>query len=315
MAVLKVRLLGGFELERADSIVSPPATPKSRSLLAYMILRRDRLTHRETLCATLWPDESEAVARKALRTALWRIRSALDGEMEHSPYIYADAYQAGLRRSAPVSVDIWDFDDIISGIDAKVDAALDATDAEAMACAASLYRGPYAAGVYDDWISSEQSRLHQAYLRLLERMAAFHALQQRWLQAIGWAERALASDPLREHLHRTVMACHISMGDRPSALRQYARCEAVLRSELGIQPMAETRALLDQIRGPAADSAPAARRTRSSGLLTRRGRRDEGLDGELCAAVSTLRQVARKLDKARSDRGRRSAPIAPILPR
>lgn len=250
MAPLNVRLLGGFTLERDNAVVALPPTPKSRLLLAYLILNRDRLIHRETICATLWPEESEAVARKALRTALWRIRSAIEGEDSEGGYLYADAYQLGFRGTQPVWTDLWEFEGAISATDIKADDMLDLDDGTAMVAAAQLYRGDCGAGLYDDWLAVEQERLQNAYLTLIERISGFHARRQNWLQAISWAERALVLDPLREHLHRAVIACHLSMGDRPSALRQYARCEAALRDELGITPMAQTVALREALTEP-----------------------------------------------------------------
>ena len=248
--VLEIRLLGGFEMKRGGAILSLPTTPKSRSLLVYLILNHGRLAHRETVCVTLWPDESKCVARKALRAALWRIRSALENRRRADDYIYGDAYQVGFRRAAPIWVDVWEFEEAVVASDFKMDEALDATDGERMSRAALLYHGNFGAGLYDEWIMLEQSRLEHAHLALLDRIARFHASHQHWPQAIGWAERALAVDPLREHLHRMIMSCHMSMGDRPSALRQFKICEAALKSELGIEPMAETQALLDSIHNP-----------------------------------------------------------------
>jgi len=300
---LKIRLLGGFELQRGNAILIAPPTPKSRSLLAFLVLNRDRLAPRETVCALLWPDESEAAARKALRTALWRIRCAIEpGEDDSDRFVYGDAHQIGFRESERVWVDAWAFEDAIAAADAKPDEALDLADGEAMAQAAALYRGDYAAGVYDDWLAAEQARLRLAHLALIERIVAFHRRRERWLQAIAWAERALSRDPLREHLHRAVMACHMSIGDRPSALRQYARCEAALKAELGIAPMAETRALRDTIRTeapfhpPDAAAEPPLRRHAAGPGAPR-----ERLGSEVDAALSALRKVAQRLDEARAE--------------
>ena len=44
------------------------------------------------------------------------------------------------------------------------------------------------------------------------------------------------------------MVCFYRMGSRPLALRQYARCEEILRSEMDLEPMSETRELRDRIR-------------------------------------------------------------------
>jgi len=151
----------------------------------------------------------------------------------------------------------------------------------------------------------EQSRLQLAHLALLERIAAFHASHQRWMQAIGWAERALITDPLREHLHRIVMSCHMSMGDRPCALRQYARCEAALKSELGIEPMVETRALRDSIRGHGPDQASQSRNGKHGAPAQTDEPVETRLGNEVDAALSTLREVAQRLDQALT-KGRRS---------
>ncbi|HEX8573156.1 MAG TPA: BTAD domain-containing putative transcriptional regulator [Allosphingosinicella sp.] len=295
MDVLKIRLLGGFEMERGGAVLPLPPTPKSRSLLAYLVLNRDRLVHREVVCALLWPDEDEAVARKALRTALWRIRSAIEAGGQSDGYIYSDAYQVGLRGDAPVWADVAEFERVIAGLDSRADDALEAADGESMIAAAQLYRGDFAAGVYDEWVLIEQARLRLAHLALLERIAAFQARRERWLQAIGWAERALACDPVREHLHRVVMSCHMSMGDRPSALRQYAHCEAALMNELGIEPMVETRQLRDSIGGgngrrPGPPSKPRAKRAEKP---------EARLGREVDKALSTIRMAAKRLDRAR----------------
>lgn len=294
MAPLNIRLLGGFALERDDAVVALPPTPKSRLLLAYLILNRDRLIHRETICATLWPEESEAVARKALRTALWRIRSALEGADGEGDYIYADAYQLGFRGTQPVWTDLWTFEDAISGTDIKADDALDLGDGTTMVIAAQLYRGDCGAGLYDDWLAVEQERLQNAYLTLIERISGFHARRQNWLQAISWAERALVLDPLREHLHRAVMACHLSMGDRPSALRQYARCEAALRDELGITPMAQTVALREAL------IEPCGGERRSAQPKVRLRRTAKRIDASIAEALAIVRRANARPEEPRA---------------
>ncbi len=288
---LSVRLLGGFALERDGIVVALPPTPKSRLLLVYLVLNRDRLIHRETVCATLWPEDTAAVARKALRTALWRIRCAIEGEGGEGGHIYADAYQLGFRGTWPVWVDLWAFEDAIAATDIKADDALDEADAANLTCAVHLYRGDCAAGLYDDWLTIEQERLHNAHLSLVERIFAYHARHQNWLQAIAWAERALALDPLREHLHRAVMACHLSMGDRPSALRQYARCENALRDELGIAPMAETAAMRDSLIEPCGERSAASPKPRGKRTTKR-------VDASIADTLAIVRRGAARPDAA-----------------
>jgi hypothetical protein len=62
-------------------------------------------------------------------------------------------------------------------------------------------------------------------------------------------EQLLALDPLQEQHHREAMRLFAATGRREAAIAQYERCRAVLRDELGLQPMAETEALAASLRG------------------------------------------------------------------
>jgi hypothetical protein len=58
----------------------------------------------------------------------------------------------------------------------------------------------------------------------------------------------LTHDPCREDGHRTAMRCHVRLGERAQALRQYMLCEAVLRTEFNAKPEPATTVLFDQVR-------------------------------------------------------------------
>src|SRR5688572_220693 len=82
MNELRVHLLGGVEVFRADTLLPAFPTQKSLSLFAYLVLARGRLVHRDTLCGHFWGDQTDVEARKALRTCLWRIRSVIEPDEE-----------------------------------------------------------------------------------------------------------------------------------------------------------------------------------------------------------------------------------------
>jgi DNA-binding SARP family transcriptional activator len=72
--------------------------------------------------------------------------------------------------------------------------------------------------------------------------------RREWRKAIARGSELLRRDPFREHIHRELMKCHYAMGNRPAAVRQFSACVRILREELDIDPMAETRALIEGIR-------------------------------------------------------------------
>src|SRR5512134_3414977 len=79
--MLEIRLLGEFNLRRNGQTVGIPSRP-AQSLLAFLILTAGTVHRRERLAGLLWPEISDADARRNLRRALWHIRKATDGQMQ-----------------------------------------------------------------------------------------------------------------------------------------------------------------------------------------------------------------------------------------
>ncbi len=74
---------------------------------------------------------------------------------------------------------------------------------------------------------------------MLLDLAQQHEEQGRWHDAIMAAERLLELHPLSEEAHRRLMRLNLN-DDRPAALKAYARCRALLRQELQLDPLPET---------------------------------------------------------------------------
>lgn len=77
--------------------------------------------------------------------------------------------------------------------------------------------------------------------------------------AIDIAQRLVKLDPLREASHRLLMTLFAESGQRAAALKQYTSCATVLSVELGVEPEAETKSVLQDIRK--ADESPRMRST------------------------------------------------------
>ena len=88
--MLKIRLLGQFDVRAAGPRVEGP-TRTGQSLLAYLILNAGTPQRRERLAGMFWPDTSDDQARHNLRTELWRVRKALDGQnVSSADYLLAE---------------------------------------------------------------------------------------------------------------------------------------------------------------------------------------------------------------------------------
>lgn len=292
MRELRIRLFGGLDVHGDGTLLPPFCTQKSRSLFAYLVLHQGRFVNRDVLCGRLWQDLDDRAAKKALRTALWRIRSLIEpDEEDRGAFLEVDGHQVRFRESSRVWVDALEFERCVG---ASPESASDAIDFEALAIAASLYRGDLLEGMYDEWCESEQVRFRLTYLTVLELLMAHRQHEHRWREAIAIGGRVLHSDPLREHVHRGVMECHVAMGDRPMALRQYWECVRRLDEAFGIGPMAQTRRLYERIKdgdvaGPRPNGAAPNQNNRELVELA------ADVEGALC----TLHSITQRLERAR----------------
>lgn len=260
MQPLRIRMLGGLHVSRGEQPLGGFPTQKSRGLFAYLALNRGRSHSRGTLVGRFWGDSPESVARKNLRTDIWRIRAVLEPEgVAPGSCLFVCQDEVALSASADHWLDVHEFE---ARLDEAGTGEADERVAGLLRAAVELYRGDLLEGVDDDWCIFERERLRLRYLSALERLMGHHQGRGEWTEVAAYGQRLLASDPFREHVHRAVIRCHLALGDRAAALRQFETCARLLRQELEAEPCAETLALAAEARGvvpaPAAPSVPAA---------------------------------------------------------
>jgi DNA-binding SARP family transcriptional activator len=111
-----------------------------------------------------------------------------------------------------------------------------------------LYRGELMEGFYDEWVLAERARLSELYLAALYRLVAFHRARGDTAAVARYGDQALRCEPLREDVHRELMAAYAEAGQSQRAIEQFERCRRLLATDLGIDPMPETLALVARIR-------------------------------------------------------------------
>jgi DNA-binding SARP family transcriptional activator/tetratricopeptide (TPR) repeat protein len=234
--MLRIELLGGFRVWCDGVVVTTFHSQKAQALLAYLVLFRQRAHPRSFLAGLLWGDCDETHARANLRCALHWLRKVLKG-----PYLLSEGASLRFNTKSEYSLDVEEFERKFE------DAAHGEERASLLQEAVALYQGDLLVGFYDDWVLIEQERLRELYLQTLKDLSAYYTEHKEYTQAIAWARRALAANPLQEEVHRALMQLYVCAGDRAAALQQYADCAAVLQTKLNVQPLPEMRALHEQL--------------------------------------------------------------------
>lgn len=246
---LRISLFGGVQIERDGEPDQSQISNTARMLLAYLVLYRDRAHSRDMLASMLWGDYSQARARNCLNTTLWRLRRILEphGIPAGTYLLTVPAGELAFNLESQFWLDVAEFESRVAKITALPVEKVSLQDVYLLEDTVHLYKGDLLEGHYCEWALRERERLRLIYLDAMFYLMRFYCLQNNASKAIGYGQKIIAFDPLREDVHRQMIRLYLQNGQRSLAVRQYRLCEAVLRDELAIQPMRETQLLFEQV--------------------------------------------------------------------
>ena len=240
-------------------------TRKTLALLAYLVLEPGPHA-RDKLADLLWSQALDGSGRASLRNALAQINAEIG---------------AGLVRSSRDAVG-WDAPDLETDVHSLEDASRAAGDGDAtpelearLARAAHLCRGELLEGLgfedapdFDDWLLARREIAHSLLDAVLERLSALYAASGRVNLALETAQRRVRLEPLSEAAHRGVIELHLRAGHRTAALEAYRACQGIFERELGLEPDAQTRALVERLLEPGPRPTPPTQTIPPSALST-----------------------------------------------
>lgn len=250
MPGLKLLLLGAPRIEYDEAPVEL-GRRKALALLVYLAATGEH-HHRDTLATLLWPTSSQRNARASLRRDLSVLNTALGDE-----WLDTNQELVGLRRRPDLWLDVERFHYHLNACRQHEHDSDDVCSAclAPLSEAAALYRDDFLAGftlpdcpAFDEWQFFEAERLRQACASVLERLVVGYSAQEDYQQAIPFAQRWVALDPLHELAHRHLMQLYACTDQWAAAVRQYRKCKRVLQEELGVPPGDETTEVYQAIK-------------------------------------------------------------------
>jgi predicted ATPase/DNA-binding SARP family transcriptional activator len=243
------------------------------ALLAYLLLHRGKMLHRDVVAFALWPDHDEVKARANLRRHMHLINKSFEAGGGPSP-LAGKHRSIGWNPGCDVWVDLVEFERLAEA----PETAHEAVD---------LYAGDFLMRQDYDWATDARERLRRRAMTLLEELAERARERGDFAAAIGYCRRLLQLDPWREDTVRRLIALRRLSGDGAGAAQEYRAFAQALRDEMGAEPMPETRAMLEE------ESASLPRRASRGNVpapVTKFLGRDRELE-ELTALAQTRRLV------------------------
>jgi TolB-like protein/DNA-binding SARP family transcriptional activator len=196
---------------------------------------------RDKLMSLLWGSHFDVQAQQNLRKALSRLRHALGED------VFANGDELVSLRPGAVACDATTFERLI-----------EEGSRESLRAATDLYKDVFLSDVsiqeegFVEWMTDQRNRLEGLALNALVHLGETEEGRGDLQHALEVAGRAVAMDELREDAHRLIIRCLAAAGRRAEALKRYDQLAALLKRELGVEPDANTRSLIDELRLPGA---------------------------------------------------------------
>lgn len=242
---IQISIFGAFDIRVDDESQRLGISGPTRSMLQYLLCYNGHLARREHLMEMFWPQTCIERRRSSLNSAIWRIKKGL----KSIPLLGLDATADCVRvtgcRAPQVEIDFVCLENAVGGLgttDEQRAAGLDALIEILNRCHSAPLDG-----LDDEWACIERERL--SALRMRGMTVATHTLAalHRYDEALDMGRRILVHEPYRECTFQEMLCLHVLNGERARALQLFDQFTAALEGDLGIEPMAETRALRDYI--------------------------------------------------------------------
>jgi LuxR family maltose regulon positive regulatory protein len=241
---LRLSLLGGVEVYGPGGEKIPNKAWTSRRALhifIYLVAKGRKGVSKERLMDLFWPGQKIQKAEKNFHPTISYIRKALKGVVSGPVITAVEGEGYRVDGELPVVTDVQVFESALSeamaleGVQRRV----------ALERVVSLYGGDFLEGNLDGWAEEIRAQLGLKYEQALGETGGLLLEAGEAGSALSVFRKLLERDPYREDIHGKVMMCYHSVGDRRAVREQYQHLSELLRRELQVEPLSETKRLYE----------------------------------------------------------------------
>ncbi|WP_016908591.1 AfsR/SARP family transcriptional regulator [Streptomyces xiaopingdaonensis] len=257
---MKFTVLGPLTLHDGGPLVIPSA-PKTRSLLALLVLNADTPVSQDMCMGELWPDDMPPSAVQSLHTRILHLRQALAvapsvGSLEAAKQVlvtHSRGYMLRLHEGA------LDLHDLRFRLRAVRQAEL-ARDDRKLSFALREALKPWRGSVLGDtlagpWLQPHVTSLEEQRITLLEKRMAAELRLGLHHELLPELRNLTAHHEMHESLHAQYMLALYRSGRAAEALTVYRELRDKLVEQVGIEPSERLRTLHGAILAQSPDLA------------------------------------------------------------
>ncbi len=238
-SVFRLNLLGEFELRTSTGASLAISAKKSKALLAYLALSRNRTCSRDRIATLLWSDTELTFAKTNLRQCLSALRKQIDNK--NNPLILSKADQLTLDPTR-LELDV----DKLRDLEEQTSPAGALNKIRALERGKFLHNFPSVDAEFDRWLVEQRTSYANQYRSALEKFLDVGSVDSSEVKCL--AKALLTVEPENEKAHIWLVKYYLKNSDRIAALRQYETCRTALATQLDVTPGPELSRLYHSIR-------------------------------------------------------------------
>ncbi len=252
---MRFRLLGPVQISTEEGVFTAPR-PRSRAVLAYLLLSADRLVPTESMVDAIWGPAPPATARNQIQADVSAVRRALrEAGCPDCLVTTSSGYRIVV---APHELDLTVFSAGLARARSLAEQDNPAQAAEAVKEALRLWQGPALGDVTGTFVEPARRTLDEQRLAAIETLAELELRLGRHEEVAAELGVTAAEHPLREGLARALALALYRCGRPADALAVLRQLREGLAEEFGIDPAEATAALELAILRSAPELSPQA---------------------------------------------------------
>lgn len=241
------RVLGHLEVFR-DGRLLYVSGKKPLSILALLLINRNRPVSSDALIDALWGESPPTTAAKSLQTHIWQLRQDLGLSGDQTDTVLTTQGSAYRIQLSEKQIDSWRFAHLVEDARRFRKRNNPGRASEMLTEALALWRGPAFADLrYEEFAQPEIRRLEELRLHALEEQVEVDLELGRHGEIIGKLQSLVAEEPIHELFWMQLVLALYRSGRETEALAAYDNAVETLDKEIGVAPGKKLRELKSKI--------------------------------------------------------------------
>ncbi|MDD3174394.1 MAG: response regulator [Herbinix sp.] len=237
-----IRCLGSFEVINSKGTLVKWSSKKSKELLAYFIIHKERQLDKWKIGEALWPEDNEEHVNNNFHTTLFRLRDIMQkegidlqvGSQKGKKYGYC-------FQPIEIDCDLFQLDSFMEQYPEINDNSIQGFEQ-----IRRLFRGELFSDIDSLWCLPEKEKYLRMMLHILDAMGNYYIHIGEYNKAYHVISQSLELDYSRERTHQEIFEVFYYLKDKQALINHYQNFANALKRDFATEPDFTTKQVYER---------------------------------------------------------------------